>query len=125
MSDSKMFSLFWLTIAMRSSPRPVSMEGFGRGFRFPVSSRLYCMKTRFQSSRNRGVFFASASYGSSGPYCFPRSMYISEHGPQGPVGPMLQKFSSSPFSMFPNRNICLSGMPMTFCHMARASSSSE
>ena len=32
---------------------------------------------------------------SSEPNSGPRSMYISEHGPQGPVGPACQKFSDA------------------------------
>ena len=45
------------------------------------------MKTWFQYSRKRSVSSPGRSPGP--PNCSPRSKYISEHGPQGPVGPRL------------------------------------
>ena len=38
---------------MRSRPMPVSIEGRGSGTRVPGATWSYCMKTRFQNSRNR------------------------------------------------------------------------
>ena len=49
------------------------------------------MKTWFQYSRKRSVSSPGRSSGS--PYSTPRSRYISEQGPQGPVSPACQKFS--------------------------------
>ena len=45
----------------------------------------------------------------SSPYSGPRSMYISEHGPQGPVAPACQKFSERG-----SRTIRSSGTPVCF-----------
>ena len=39
--------------SIRSSPRPVSIDGFGNSVRLPSGAWLYCMKTRFQNSMNR------------------------------------------------------------------------
>ena len=49
------------------------------------------MKTWFQYSTKRSV--SSPGRSSGLPNCTPRSTYISEQGPQGPVGPACQKFS--------------------------------
>jgi hypothetical protein len=42
-----------MTAAMRSSPMPVSTDGFGSGTSVPSAERSYCMKTRFQISTYR------------------------------------------------------------------------
>src|SRR6056297_947695 len=49
----------------------------------------------------------------------PRSKYISEHGPHGPV-PISQKLSS-----FPSLTILSLGTPISFSHISYASSSSS
>ena len=78
----------------RSRPIPVSMFLRGSSLRVPSASRLYCMKTRFQISTKRA---SPPCFGPpSSPYDAPRSMKISESGPQGPVSPIVQKLSSSP-----------------------------
>src|SRR6266849_4386825 len=43
----------WRTAATRSRPMPVSTHGLGKGVSLPDSSRLNCMKTRFQISTYR------------------------------------------------------------------------
>ena len=57
---------------MRSSPMPVSMFCFGSGVIVPSSARSYCMKTRFQYSRNRSQSQPGAQSGcphpTSGPW---------------------------------------------------------
>ena len=40
----------WIA-AVRSSPRPVSITGLGRGVNVPSTPRSNSMKTRFQNSR--------------------------------------------------------------------------
>ena len=54
----------------------------------------------------------------SGPNAGPRSMWISEHGPHGPVSPICQKLSLSP-----SRWMRSSGTPTCSCQIASASSS--
>jgi len=49
-SVSKLLFTSWRMHAIRSSPAPVSTDGFGSGVIFPDASRSYCMKTRFQIS---------------------------------------------------------------------------
>ena len=77
---------------------PVSTCFAGSSESLPPASRLYWMKTRFQISMKRAQPpFTSQRCATS---CLsqaagPRSMWISEHGPQGPVSPISQKFSSS------------------------------
>src|ERR671925_595601 len=51
------------TAAVRSSPRPVSMTGFGSSVSAPSAARSYCMKTRFQNSRNRSHAWLGAQSG--------------------------------------------------------------
>jgi hypothetical protein len=93
---------------------PVSMLGRGRAARVPSAFWSYCMKTRFQISKNRSPFSMLAS-----PKAGPRSTRISEQGPHGPTSPMLQKLSFSPSPTM------RSGFtPATFCHSSRASASS-
>ncbi len=77
---------------MRSSPMPVSMEGRGRARRSPGPTCSYCMKTRFQNSRNRSPSSSALPGGPPGSSS-PWSKKISEHGPQGPVSPIAQKLS--------------------------------
>ncbi len=72
------------------------MEGLGSGVIFPDSSRSYCMKTRFQSSRYRSQSHVPMPQFGPQAISLPWSMMISEHGPQGPVSPMDQKLSFSP-----------------------------
>jgi hypothetical protein len=68
-SVSKLLVAPWRTAVMRSSPAPVSTEGFGRGVIFPEASLSNCMKTRFQISSNRSPApFGTASPGTSGPW---------------------------------------------------------
>ena len=103
---------------MRSRPMPVSIEGLGRATRLPGSICSYCMKTRFQNSRNRSP---SSSGLPGGPPCSasPWSMKISEQGPQGPVSPICQKLSEVGMRM-----ILESEKPAIFFHRSAASSSS-
>ena len=102
---------------MRSRPSPVSIDGLGSSVRVPSGAWLYCMKTRFQNSMNRSPC-GSCSGPPSGPNAGPRSMWISLHGPHGPVSPICQKLSLSPRRWM--RSI---GTPTCSCQMASASSS--
>ena len=95
----------------------MSIDGLGSGVSVPASSRSYCMNTRFQNSMNRSPCL-SLSGPPSGPNSAPRSMWISLHGPHGPVSPICQKFSSSPRRWM--RSI---GTPTCSCQIASASSS--
>ena len=63
------------------------------------------MKTWFQYSRKRSVSSPGSSPGP--PNSSPRSKYISEQGPHGPVGPACQKFSDRG-----SRTIRSSGTPI-------------
>ena len=80
---------------MRSKPMPVSTCFAASGFRLPSGCALYWMKTRFQISITRGSsWLTSAAPGTSARSASGRrSMWISEHGPQGPVSPIIQKLS--------------------------------
>ncbi len=118
-SQSKLLNFPCRTAATRSSPIPVSMEGFGNGVIAPDSSRLNCMNTRFHSSRKRSQSQPTAQSGRSQPCSGPRSMWISEQGPQGPVSPMAQKLSASP-----RRTILPAGKSLISCQSRNASSSS-
>ena len=110
-SVSKSVSAFCKTEAILSKPNPVSIFCFGKGVNEPSSSRLYCINTKFHNSR----------YLSSTPtpppsfdaFSSPKSMYISEQGPQGPVGPTFQKLSFSP-----NLAILFSGTPIRLCQIS-------
>ncbi len=77
---------------MRSRPMPVSIEGLGRSTRSPGPRCSYCMKTRFQNSRNRSPS-SSALPGGPPATLSPWSRKISEQGPHGPVSPADQKLS--------------------------------
>jgi len=105
------------SVRMRSKPAPVSIDGRGSRVREPSLAWLYCMKTRFQNSRNRSPA-GSCSGPPSGPNALPRSMWISEHGPHGPTSPICQKLSLSPSRWM--RSI---GTPTTSCQICSASSS--
>jgi len=64
---------FSLTLGREcSNPRPVSIDGLGKGVIFPEASRSNCMNTRFQSSRNRSQSHPGAHSGlpqpTSGPW---------------------------------------------------------
>ncbi len=76
------------------------------------------MKTRFQISiqPKPSLVCSSPKLEGSGPG--PLKMWISLHGPHGPVSPMRQKFSSMP--MPSTRS---SPKPVTFFHRSRAVSS--
>ena len=67
------------TVSTRSRPAPVSIDGLGSGVSVPVSSRSYCMNTRFQNSRKRSPCSSTAGP-PSGPNSGPRSRWISLHG---------------------------------------------
>src|SRR3990170_27916 len=58
---------------------PVSMLGLGRGVSFPELSLLYCMKTRFHSSRNLSQSHPTAQEGLPQPAPSPWSIKIPEH----------------------------------------------
>ena len=103
---------------MRSRPMPVSIEGRGSGRRSPGATWSYCMKTRFQNSRKRSPS-SSAEPGGPPAIPAPRSMKISEQGPQGPVSPICQKLSEVPMRM-----ILSSGKPAIRFQSEAASSSS-
>ena len=90
---------------------PVSMLGEGSRVMVPAASRLNCMNTRFQISRYRSHSQPTVHSGRPQPYPSPRSMMISEHGPQGPVSPMDQKLSFSP-----KRTMRASGSPTPVRH---------
>ncbi len=115
-----MLYTFCITVAILSSPIPVSILGFGRGVSLPVLSLSYCMKTRFHNSLHLSqshfpIPHSGASHRSSSPL----SMKISLQGPQGPISPMLQKLSFSP-----NLTILSAGIPVISCHSLKASLSS-
>ncbi len=74
------------------------------------------MNTRFQYSRKRS--FSPPGRSSGEPCSTPRSMYSSEHGPHGPVGPACQKFSERGHSTI------RSGETPSALHSSIASSSS-
>ena len=100
---------------MRSNPAPVSIPGLGSGTSSPEGWRSSVWKTRFHNSTYR------SSPPPTGPppipHSGPRSKWISEHGPQGPVSPISQKLSSS---------VCWirdRGTPTTSAHRSAASSS--
>src|SRR5665648_687196 len=117
-SVSKSVSVFCKTEVILSKPKPVSIFCLGKGVNEPSSSRLYCINTKFHNSR----------YLSSTPtpppsfdaFFSPKSIYISEHGPQGPVGPTFQKLSFSP-----NLTILFSERPIMLCQILWDSSSSS
>ena len=96
---------------------PVSIEGFGNPVRLPSANCSNCIKTRFQISMNRSP---SSSGLPGGPPAIrgPWSKKISVQGPQGPVGPIIQKLS-----LVGMRMIRSSPSPATFFHSAAASSS--
>ena len=79
----------------RSNPIPVSITLNGKGTSEPSALRSYCMNTRFHISMTRGLSLLTseapetALRSSSGR----RSIWISEHGPHGPVSPISQKLS--------------------------------
>src|SRR3989339_913090 len=83
----------------RSSPMPVSMFFFGSGLRLPSDCRSNWVNTRFHISRYRSQLHPGAQSGFPQLSDGPMSINISEHGPQGPVGPIFQKFESSPSLM--------------------------
>jgi hypothetical protein len=75
---------------MRSKPMPVSTCLAGRGVSLPSGPRLNWINTRFQISITR----ASSALTRSPPFLSGvRSMWISLHGPQGPLSPISQKLS--------------------------------
>src|SRR5574340_503542 len=117
-SVSKLLSFPCKTAEILSSPIPVSMLGFGRGVRFPDSSLLYCIKTRFHSSRNLSQSHPTLHSELPHPASSPLSIIISEHGPQGPVSPICQKLSFAP-----RRTILSEGIPVKSFHSFSASSS--
>ena len=96
-SVSKLFGFPCTTAVILSSPAPVSMFFLGRGSRCPSSILFHSVKTKFQISMKRLSVSGSPSLEFSSPPNFtPRSTYISEHGPQEPVGPAAHQLSSSP-----------------------------
>ena len=99
----------------------MSTLGLGRGSRVPSSRRLYCMKTRFQSSNQRSQSQAPmAQTGASHRCSSPRSKTISLQGPQGPVSPISQKLSFRP-----SPTIRSGGRPAISCQSSKASRSSS
>ena len=80
--------------ATRSKPMPVSIFLLFNGRNVPSVSALNCMNTRFQISMQYGEP-ALTSEPPVSPFSV-RSMWISEHGPQGPVSPIIQKLSFLP-----------------------------
>src|SRR5689334_2454946 len=85
----------WDNKLRRSSPIPVSIFLLGSGFNFPSAERSNCVKTWFQISRYRSQSHAGPHVGLPQLHSAPRSQRISEQGPQGPVGPIVQKLVSS------------------------------
>ena len=89
------------------------MQGAGSGVSVPEASRSYCMNTRFQTSSHRSHSHSTprhwrpASTSSQG-RSLPWKKWISEHGPQGPVSPMAQKFSFAPSSRMRSALTCWS-----------------
>ena len=92
----------WMIEVTRSKPMPVSTCCAGSGVNVPSGLALYWMKTLFQISMQRAsepltsVAPSACSSGevSRGPGR--RSTWISVHGPQGPVSPIIQKLSFLP-----------------------------
>ena len=81
---------------MRSRPAPVSIDGFGSGVRAAVG-RLVVLHEHEVPELHEAVARAGRRSGPpSGPNAGPRSMWISLHGPHGPVSPICQKLSLSP-----------------------------
>ena len=78
-----------------SRPIPVSTCFCGSGSSEPFAFLLYCMNTRFQISITRWwLLFTSSTPGTCArSSSLLRSMWISLHGPQGPVSPISQKLS--------------------------------
>ena len=97
---------------MRSRPMPVSMDGEGSGRRTPSGPWSNSMKTRFQSSTKRSLPCSIRRKGSPASMSSPRSKWISEQGPQGPVSPMAQKLS-----FLPKRKIRGSGTPISLAQI--------
>ena len=58
---------------MRSSPIPVSIEGFGSFFMSPLRERSYSMNTRFHISRYLSQSHPTAQVGCLHPTSGPRS----------------------------------------------------
>ena len=90
---------------------PVSMQGAGRGVSRPLASRSYCMKTRFQISSHRSHSHSTPRHvrpavSSAHGRALPWKKWISEHGPQGPVSPIAQKFSFAPSSRIRSSLTC-------------------
>ena len=80
-----------MMLAARSKPMPVSTFFAGSGENVPSGFALNSMKTRFQISMHSGDP-ALTSDPAVSPFGV-RSMCSSEHGPQGPVSPIIQKLS--------------------------------
>ena len=73
---------------------PVSTFLAGNGVNVPSGLALNCMNTRFQISMHRASPLFTRL-----PLVSPvgvRSTWISEHGPHGPVSPIIQKLSFLP-----------------------------
>jgi hypothetical protein len=75
----------------RSKPMPVSTCWAGSGLKEPSGLALNWMKTRFQISMHSAEPLLTSEPRVSPPGV--RSTWISEHGPQGPVSPIIQKLS--------------------------------
>ena len=89
----------WMIEVRRSKPMPVSTCCAGSGVKVPSGLALNWMKTLFQISMHSALLWLT-----SRPLVSPagvRSMWISEHGPHGPVSPIIQKLSFLlPFTMW-------------------------
>ncbi len=103
----------------------MSTLGNGSGTRGPSGSWSNSMKTRFQTSTQRGhVSEWSGTHSGPSERWAPRSKWISLHGPHGPVSAIRQKFLSSPASTSPQRAIRSGGRPISSRQIAHATSSS-
>ena len=81
-------------LVTRSKPMPVSTCFAGSGENVPSGFALNWMKTRFQISMQRASPLLTSEPLVSPPGV--RSTWISEHGPHGPVSPIIQKLSFLP-----------------------------
>ena len=83
------------TIAIRSSPEPVSTLANRSGSSSPDARCWYSMNTpAFQISMYRPAVSNSPPGWYAGPFPGPVSKNTSVHGPHGPVSPAVQKLSS-------------------------------
>jgi len=88
----KPFVEAWIP-ATRSKPMPVSTCFAASGENVPSAFALNWMKTWFQISMQRGEPEFTSWRPAASSLSGRRLKWISEHGPQGPVSPIIQKLS--------------------------------